>query len=96
MKRTYPQSVAEIIDEVFRANGLTQTVAEQRLCYLWPEIVGPGINRYTTRRYIDNGTLHVYISSGPLKSELQFMKQSLLQQLNRAAGSTVITDIAIH
>lgn len=40
MKRTYPQSVAEIIDEVFRANGLTQTVAEQRLCYLWPEIVG--------------------------------------------------------
>lgn len=42
MKRTYPQSVAEIIDEVFRANGLTQTVAEQRLCYLWPEIVGPG------------------------------------------------------
>lgn len=96
MKRTQPQVIAEIVDEVFRHNGMSQAVAEQRICYLWPEIVGPGINRYTTRRYVDHGTLHVYLSSASLKSDLNYMRQDLIEQLNRAAGATVITAIAIH
>lgn len=96
MKRTQPQSIAEIIDEVFSHNGMTQAVAEQRICYLWPEIVGPGVNRYTTRRYVDRGTLHVYLSSAALKDELSYMRQNLIEQLNRAAGSQVINSIAIH
>lgn len=96
MKRTQPQSVSEIINEVFSHSGMSQAVAEQRVCYLWPEIVGPGVNRYTTRRYVDHGTLHVYLSSASLKDELSYMRQSLIDQLNQAAGSQVINAIAIH
>ncbi|MDE7442908.1 MAG: DUF721 domain-containing protein [Muribaculaceae bacterium] len=96
MKRTQPQAISEIVEEVFRQNGMAQAVAEQRICYLWPEIVGPGINRYTTRRYVDRGTLHVYLSSSSLKDDLSYMRQSLIDQLNRAAGTNVITSIAIH
>ncbi|MDE7408113.1 MAG: DUF721 domain-containing protein, partial [Muribaculaceae bacterium] len=50
MKRVTPQIIGEIIEEAMRADGLQKQMAEQRLCYLWPEIVGPGVNRYTTRR----------------------------------------------
>ena len=96
MKKRYAQSVAEIIDKAFEDTGLTHTVAEQRLCYLWPEIVGPGINRYTTRRYVADGTLHVYISSGVLKGELQFMKSRLIAPLNKAVGTEVIHSVVIH
>ena len=39
MKRTEPQSVGEIIREGFRRAGMTSMVAQQRACYLWPEIV---------------------------------------------------------
>lgn len=96
MKKHYAQSVAEIMDQAFEEANLTHTVAEQRLCYMWPEIVGPGINRYTTRRYVANGTLHVFISSGVLKGELEFLKSKLIKSLNDAVGTEVIHSVVIH
>lgn len=96
MKRTEPKSINAIIEEALRASSMTDTFREQQACYMWTEVEGPGVNRYTTRRYVDKGRLHVYISSGPLKSELQFMRSHIAEQLNRAVGSNVITEIIIH
>lgn len=96
MKRTEPKILNSIIEEALRETSLSDTFREQQACYLWPEVVGPGVNRYTTRRYIDRGKLHVYIASGPLKGELQFMRSHIAEELNRAVGSNVITEIIIH
>lgn len=96
MKRVDPQSVKDIIDRVLAADNIRQSVREHRVCYLWPEIVGPGINRYTTRRYVAGGVLHVYLTSAALKNELLFHRERLVELLNKAAGEDVITEISIH
>lgn len=96
MKRSEPQSIKELIDKALDDDSVRDAVREQRICYLWPEIVGPGINRYTTRRYISGGILHVFLSSAPLKNELQFHRDRLVELLNGAVGADVITDIMIH
>ena len=96
MKRTEAQSIKDIIDVALTQSGISSTIDEQKLCYLWPEIVGQSINRYTTRRYVENGILHVYISSAALKNELQFHRTRLMDELNRATGKNVITNIVIH
>lgn len=75
---------------------MTSMVAQQRACYLWPEIVGPGINRYTFKRYVDNGVLHVYMTSSVLKNELSFNRSALVEQINRAVGEQAITSIIFH
>lgn len=96
MKRTEPRSVAQIIDEALEMTGMTDDFNRHRLCSLWPEIVGPVINRMTTRRFVDAGTLHVYLTSAVLKNELSFNRAALVSALNNAAGATVITDIKFH
>lgn len=96
MKRTDPLSIKELIDRVLDDDSVRDAARAQRLCYLWPGVVGPGINRYTTRRYVADGVLHVYLSSAPLKNELQFHRSRLVQLLNNAVGADVITDIHIH
>ena len=96
MKRTDPKSVNQIIDEYLSHEGLTTTVDEQRAAYLWPEVVGHVINSYTTRRYVDKGVLHVYISSAPLKQELSFCRERLTADINAAIGRPVLTGIVIH
>lgn len=96
MERTEPKILADIINESLQRDGLDTAMAEQRALYMWPEIVGPGVNRYTTRRYVDHGVMHVYLSSAVLKNELSFHKTSLVEQLNRAAGSNVISQIVLH
>lgn len=96
MKRTDPKSISQIINEALQSSGMTSSFNEQKLCYLWPEIVGAAVNRHTTRRYIDHGTLHVYMSSASLKNELSFLRERLVKQLNSAVGAHVIDNIAIH
>lgn len=96
MKRTEAQSIGEIFDEVLRQNNLDDTFNEQKACFLWPEVVGPQINRRTTRRFVDHGVMHVYISSAPLKSELEFLKPRIIQLLNNAVGAPVIKALMIH
>ncbi len=96
MKRTEPKPIGEIIREAVEMAGLADTVAEQRVCYLWSTVMGPQITRYTMRRYVQNGILHVYLTSASLRNELSFFKSRLVEQLNSAVGKEVIHDIVFH
>ncbi len=96
MKRQDPKQIGDIIRQALENDNSAASLNEQKISYLWPEIVGPGINRYTTRRFVESGVLHVYISSAALKNELQFMRSHLIASLNKAAGADVINNIIIH
>lgn len=96
MKRTYPRHIAAIIDEAIDRAGLTDSLNEQRAAAAWAEIVGPGINRYTSRRYVDHGVLHVYLTSAPLKNELSFSLTDLAAAINKAIGSETVREIVLH
>lgn len=96
MKKTYPKHIADIIDDAMERAGLTDTLNEQRASSVWIDVVGPAINRYTSRRYVDHGVMHVYITSAPLKNELSFVKTSLIEALNKRVGADVIKELVIH
>ena len=96
MKRTDPLPISSIIDSVMLEGPDSTKVLEQRASYMWIEVVGPGINRYTTRRYVKDGVLHVFISSAPLKNELSYHRRELVDQINAALGKPVLTGIEIH
>lgn len=96
MKRTDPEQVGALVKRLLRENDLDGLADRQLICSLWPEIVGPGINRYTSRRWVDGDRLHVVLTSAALKNELTFHREKLAEALNRAAGKTVIKDVVIH
>lgn len=96
MKRSEPMRVDAIIRQALEASGTTETFNAQQASYLWPEIVGPTINRHTTRRWVDRGELHVCITSAALKNELSFVAATLVQRINKAVGADVITKIVFH
>lgn len=96
MNRQDPKSLREIIEEALSMTGMTDDFNRRRLSALWPEVVGPAINRMTVKRFVDGGILHVWMTSAVLKNELSFNRASLTNALNRAAGAEVITDIKFH
>ena len=59
MKRTDPMSIRQIIDKVLDSSSRKNEYMEQRAMSYWPEVVGPGVNRLTQRRYVSRGILHV-------------------------------------
>lgn len=96
MKKTDPKSFAEIYAEAVEMAGMTDKFAEQQASYVWTEVVGPGVNRMTTRRYVENGVLHVYIVSSSLKNELFYHRSSLIENINSIVGKNILTDIIFH
>lgn len=96
MKRTDPIRIDKLIEMAVEQSGNTDTFNRQHVCYLWPEVVGPTINRYTTARWMHNDELHVTIASGPIKNELAFMADAITEHLNRLAGARVVNRLIIH
>lgn len=96
MKRTEPISIKQLIDKVMLESDTREAMMQQRASYLWTEVVGAGVNRFTFRRYVDKGVLHVYITSASLKNDLGFLRQNILKEINSRLGAEVLTDIVIH
>ena len=96
MKRTEPMSLREIIDRVMDSSARKDDILAMRAASLWADVVGPGVNRYTTRRYVADGVLHVYLSSGPLKSELSFRREAIARSINDILGREIIKSIRFH
>ena len=49
MKRTEPRQLGDILREAIESAGLTDELARQRACFVWADVVGAGVNRYTFR-----------------------------------------------
>lgn len=96
MKRTEPEQIGALVNRLLKENNLDEKLLQQKAAFLWKDVVGEGINRYTTRRYVSGTVMHVYLSSAPLKNELLFMRDRLLKALNQAIGEPFLTDIQIH
>lgn len=97
MKRTEARSVGEIIGEIIDSGPDARPEYDrQQASWLWSQLLGPSITRVTTRRYVEGDTLHVYISSAAVKSELAFMLDPLIKRINDTIGRPVIRKISLH
>ena len=93
MKRTDPKSIAEIIGDFMQHEDIEATMLEHKALSLWKDVVGPGVNRMTTERYVDNGIITVKISSAALRNDLMLSRTAIIQNLNNLVGKPVIREI---
>lgn len=63
---------------------------------VWEEMMGKSIARYTDSIKIVNQTLFISTSVAPLKNELLFQKEKIIQRVNEALGEKVIREVVIR
>lgn len=63
---------------------------------IWEQLMGKTIARYTDKIQIINHTLFIDTSVAPLKNELLFQKEKIIQRVNEALGERLITEIVIR
>ena len=96
MKRTEAKSIAEIIGDFMQQEDLEAPMLEHKPLHLWQDVVGPGVNRMTTERYVENGVITVKISSAALRNDLMLSRSSIIAQLNQLVGKEVIREIVFR
>lgn len=96
MRRRNAQSLHDILDESLKSLQIDGKLYETRLISAFPEIVGSGIAAHTRNVYIQRSILYVQMDSAVIRNELQMMRQSLIEHLNRQVGHETIKDIVFR
>jgi hypothetical protein len=73
-------------------NGIQALQIEQ----VWETLMGKTISKYTEKIQIVNSTLFIRTSVGPLKQELMYQKQQIIDRVNEALGEKVIKEVVIQ
>lgn len=63
---------------------------------VWEQIMGATIAKYTESIQISNKTLFITTSVAPLRNELVYQKEKIIQRVNEALGENVINEVVIR
>lgn len=63
---------------------------------VWEKVMGKTIARYTDNLKVINRTLFITTNVAPLKQELMYQKEKIMQRVNEALGEKVIDDVVIR
>lgn len=80
--RRQVQGSAQLVELTLRRHGLFEKVREQQAIVLWPQIVGPALDRVTQALQLRDGSLLVRVQGSVWRSELHHMLPQLLERLN--------------
>jgi hypothetical protein len=62
----------------------------------WEKIMGKTIARYTDKLQVINDTLFITTQVAPLRQELIFQKEKIIQRVNEALGQRIINKIVVQ
>ena len=63
---------------------------------IWEEIMGKTIARYTDKIQLFGDRLVVTTNVAPLKQELNYQKEKIIQRVNEAMGKKLIREVIIQ
>lgn len=90
------QSISDIIKEFVDANHLEPGLNKVNVQEAWANMMGNGVNNYTTAVQLERDTLYVQLSSSVLREELSYGKEKIIAMLNESIGKDVIKKLVLR
>ena len=85
-------ALKQFLDKSKLKNGIRAVQIES----VWVDVMGKTIAKYTDKIEIIHSTVFIYTSVGPLKQELVYQKEKIIERINEAMGEAVIKDVVIR
>jgi len=96
MRRSNVQNIGELVKDLLKELHIDQKLKEVRIINSWGEVLGANIQRATSKIFLKNRVLFVYLKSSIVRNELMMMKSAIITKLNEKAGEKVIDDIVLR
>jgi len=86
----------DVLKEFVENNKLQSGLDKVNVEDAWKQLMGNGVNSYTTQVLLQGETLHVCLSSSVLREELSYGKEKIVAMLNEALGKSLIKKIVLR
>ena len=88
--------LSDALKEFVKENKLQKGMDRVNAKEAWENLMGNGVNSYTTSVELKNNTLYVSLSSSVLREELSLGKTKILAMLNEELGQELIKKIVLR
>jgi len=88
-------SMAEAMKQFLKQSRIKGYIQAFQIEEAWEKIMGKTIAKYTENINIHGQVLYITTSVAPLKNELMFQKDKILERVNEALGEKVIKEVVI-
>jgi hypothetical protein len=89
-------TLGEALKDFLNKSRLKSGVQALQIEEAWENIMGKTIARYTDKIEIIKSTLFISSTVAPLKNELLYQKEKIIERVNEALGEKVINNVVIR
>lgn len=94
--RHFFASISSVLTGLAKRLGLETKLLEAQLIRHWPDIAGEQVAAHTRPDQIRFKKLHLVVENSVWLHQLTFLKPTLLENINAAAGGNLISDIVMR
>jgi hypothetical protein len=88
-------SMQDAMKQFLKQSRLKTGIQALQIEDVWEQIMGKTIAKYTEKIQLVNHTLFINTSVAPLKNELLFQKDKIIERVNEALGEKIVKDVVI-
>jgi hypothetical protein len=89
-------SLQEAMQQFLKNSRLKNGIQAVKIEEIWEQIMGKTIAKYTEKIQIIGTTLFITSNVAPLKNELLYQKEKIIERINEAMGEKVIKDVVVR
>jgi hypothetical protein len=89
-------SIADALKEFVETNKLEKGLNKVNVADAWANLMGNGVNNYTTSITLERDTLYVQLSSSVLREELSYGKEKIITMINEELGKEIIKKLVLR
>lgn len=89
-------SMGDALKRFLQQSRLKGSIQALQIEDVWEKLMGKTIARYTDKISIHGHTLYISTTVAPLKQELLYQKEKIIQRVNEALGEKVISEVVIN
>lgn len=88
-------SLGDAMKQFLKQSRIQGSIQALQIEEIWEQLMGKTIARYTEKIQIHGHTLYINTSVAPLKQELTFQKEKIIQRVNEALQEKVVKEVVI-
>ncbi|MBP6001348.1 MAG: DUF721 domain-containing protein [Flavobacterium sp.] len=89
-------SIADVLKQFIVQNKLESGIDVVNVREAWQNVMGNGVNNYTTEIQLKGSTLYVALSSAVLREELSYGKDKIIKMINEEVQKELVTHLVLR
>lgn len=89
-------SIGEALQQFLNKSKLKSGMQAMQIEDVWEKIMGKTVAKYTDKIQIIGSTLFVTTTVAPLKNELLYQKEKIIEMVNKELGEKTVKEVVVR